>query len=236
MDSIKSIFCQMWCITEFHYIAAFQAIAVPGLSALPQLTEISTLLWLKNDQLVIFSNFSSHYFLQMISLYRDPKGENVFSTSDPTTANQMNSGRRSSSRTLSLQQLQLPAGGLVEDSKVLIQKLETRVSQLKEELDQCSVRDPVASFKIYYSLVIIIGEVDLVIPMDYKIIMLLTCWSILSCFYYLHVCQSDYIAEAKGTLNTTTFSDPAIFTMMNVLFTMQYIVQSNDCINLLLFY
>ncbi len=72
----------------------------------------------------------------MISLYRDPKGENVFSTStDIASANVAASsstgsyGLKKNSRSLSVGAL----GGF-EDSKVLIQKLENRVSQLREEL------------------------------------------------------------------------------------------------------
>ncbi len=68
---------------------------------------------------------------QMISLYRDPKGENVFgNTESSSTVGKPVGGLRKASRTLSAAVI----GGF-EDSKVLIQKLENRVSQLKDELD-----------------------------------------------------------------------------------------------------
>lgn len=70
----------------------------------------------------------------MVSLYRDPNGENVFSTSDPSSSHPSTGRKSSGNRTVSLGQL---AG--FEDSKVLIKKLENRVSQLKEELDRCDV-------------------------------------------------------------------------------------------------
>ena len=70
----------------------------------------------------------------MISLYQDPKGENVFSTRSGGTANSSGLNRRKTSRSLSLQM-----GNAAEDSKALIQKLEIRVSQLREELDRYEV-------------------------------------------------------------------------------------------------
>ena len=78
----------------------------------------------------------------MVSLYRDPKGENVFgNTESSSTAGNSSAISRKPGRANSAAFV----GGF-EDSKVLIQKLENRVSQLRDELDRCDVR----SWVIYY--------------------------------------------------------------------------------------
>ena len=75
----------------------------------------------------------------MISLYRDPKGEKVFSTSADTAPSVANNSTGSYGLKKKSRSLSAAALGGFEDSKVLIQKLENRVSQLREELDQYEV-------------------------------------------------------------------------------------------------
>lgn len=79
----------------------------------------------------------------MISLYRDPEGLGVFSSAqtagntagtggavtDSTTSSNITPGRRSI--------VTLAIG--IDDTKVIIQKLENRVAELKEELEQYEV-------------------------------------------------------------------------------------------------
>lgn len=82
-------------------------------------------------------------YVQMISLYRDPEGKAVFSTStQPGTANGTSNGTSGNSSTgpgrRSIVTLATAAAG-IDDTKVIIQRLENRVSELKEELDQYEV-------------------------------------------------------------------------------------------------
>lgn len=86
----------------------------------------------------------------MISLYRDPEGKGVFSSGTQTgtaaggtggPSSNGNGNTSSSSITpgrRSIVTLAATAAG-IDDTKVIIQKLENRVSQLKEEIEQYDV-------------------------------------------------------------------------------------------------